>query len=156
VVVNTLTTAFVAPISSTITSFPRTVLDLANGEIAQAGDNAVGISQFAKSTVQDPTQAAHVFGTSTSLNQCNDSTCCRTPTRRSGGRATRLCAHQFRQQQRRLAVTGVSLRQRPGRQRRPLPQLGLDPLQGALQRHAAGQLQPGHMTDVPHTLRLGT
>jgi hypothetical protein len=72
VVVNKINTAFVAPIYNTITTFPRTVLDQANGKIAVAYYNAAGIPQFASTTSQDPTQAAHVFGTPLSLNQCND------------------------------------------------------------------------------------
>jgi uncharacterized repeat protein (TIGR01451 family) len=71
VVVNQITTSFVAPIYNTITSFPRTVLDLANGKVAQAYYNLAGIPQF-PGTVQDPTKAAYTFGTPLDLNQCND------------------------------------------------------------------------------------
>jgi uncharacterized repeat protein (TIGR01451 family) len=71
VVVTQITTSFVAPIYNTITAFPRTVLDLANGKIAQAYYNLAGIPQFS-GTVQDPTKAAYVFGTPLDLNQCND------------------------------------------------------------------------------------
>ena len=56
----------------TITSFPQTFLDQANGKIAVAYYNAAGIPQFASTTSQDLTQAAYVFGTPLSLNQCND------------------------------------------------------------------------------------
>jgi hypothetical protein len=72
VAVNKIKTAFVAPIYSTITLFLRTVLDQANGKIAVAYYNAAGIPQFASTTVQDPNQAAYVFGNPTSLNPCND------------------------------------------------------------------------------------
>ena len=71
VVVNKLPSAFVAPIYNTITPFPRTVLDLANGKIAVPHYNAAGIPQSASTTFQGPTQAAHVFGTPLALNQCN-------------------------------------------------------------------------------------
>jgi uncharacterized repeat protein (TIGR01451 family) len=71
VVVNQITSSFVAPIYNTITSFPRTILDQANGKIAQAYYTLAGIPQFS-STIQNPTQAAYIFGTPLSLNQCND------------------------------------------------------------------------------------
>ena len=72
VVVNQISTSFVAPIYNTITAFPRTVLDLANGKIAQAYYAAAGIPQFASPANHDPTKAAYVFGTPLDLSQCND------------------------------------------------------------------------------------
>ncbi|MBO0700434.1 MAG: hypothetical protein J2P46_18700, partial [Zavarzinella sp.] len=71
VVVTQVNAAFVAPIYNTITAFPRTVLDRANGKIAQAYYTAAGIPQF-PGTIQDPTQAAYVLGTPLDLSQCND------------------------------------------------------------------------------------
>jgi hypothetical protein len=71
VVVDQITTSFVASIYNTITTFPRTVLDLANGKIAQTYYTDAGIPQYPGS-VQDPNQAAHIFGNPTDLNQCDD------------------------------------------------------------------------------------
>src|SRR5262249_61781854 len=67
-----INTASVAPIDNAITSFPRTVLDQANGKIAVAYYNAAANPRFASTTSQDPAQAAYVFGTPLSLNQCSD------------------------------------------------------------------------------------
>src|SRR5262245_50052425 len=71
VVVTKINTSFVAPIYNTITSFPRTVLDRANGKIAQAYYNLAGIPQF-PSAIQDPTKAAYTFGTPLDRNQRTD------------------------------------------------------------------------------------
>ena len=72
VAVTKINTAFVAPIENTITSFPRTVLDQANGKIAGAYCNAGTNPRFASTASQDPARAAYVFGTPLSLNQCSD------------------------------------------------------------------------------------
>jgi hypothetical protein len=71
VMVNKINTAFIAQVPNTITSFPRTVPDQVNGKLAAAHYNAAGM-RFAGTAVQDPTQAAYVFGNPKSLNQCND------------------------------------------------------------------------------------
>jgi hypothetical protein len=54
------------------TSFPRTVLDQANGSITVPFYTAAGIPQFAIATSEDPIQAADGFGTPPSLNQCSN------------------------------------------------------------------------------------
>src|SRR5262245_48181643 len=66
-----ITKEFLAPIYNTISAFPRTVLDRANGKIAQAYYNLAGIPQF-PSAVQDPTKAAYTFGAPPDLTECND------------------------------------------------------------------------------------
>jgi hypothetical protein len=71
VAVDHITTAFVAPVYNMITAFPRTVLDLVNGQIAQAYYNDSGIPQYS-GTIKDPSTAAYVFGNPTDQTLCND------------------------------------------------------------------------------------